>query len=197
MIATEVRCDWCLKDTLYIDYHDREWGVPVRDDQRIFEFIVLESAQAGLSWLTILRKREAYRRAFAGFAVDLVAAFGDTDQERLLLDAGIVRNLAKIRAAINNARAAQKIAARFGSLAEFFWRFTDGRQICNHWQNIAQVPAKTALAETIASELKAFGFAFFGPVITYSHMQATGMVNDHLVGCFRYKELCDLARRSK
>jgi DNA-3-methyladenine glycosylase I len=188
-----VRCPWCGDDPLYVDYHDREWGVPVRDDRTLFEFLTLEGAQAGLSWLTILRKREAYRRAFAGFDPARVASWGDDDAARLMADPGIVRNRLKIEAAIGNARAFLDVQQEFGTFADYIWRFVDGRPIQGSSRSIAEVPATTPLAETISRDLKQRGFRFVGPTIVYAHMQATGMVNDHLVACFRQRQVAALA----
>jgi len=187
-----VRCPWCGDDPLYVDYHDREWGVPVRDDRTLFEFLTLEGAQAGLSWLTILRKREAYRRAFAGFDPVEIASWGDEAVARLMADPGIVRNRLKIEAAIGNARAFLDVQRAFGSFADYIWGFVDGRPIQGSWRSIADLPATTPLAETISRDLKRRGFRFVGPTIVYAHMQATGMVNDHLVGCFRHREVAAL-----
>ncbi|MDY0012602.1 MAG: DNA-3-methyladenine glycosylase I [Rhodocyclaceae bacterium] len=180
------RCGWCGNDPLYQAYHDQEWGVPVHDDQRLFEFLILEGAQAGLAWITILRKREGYRRAFAGFDPAQVAAFDEADQARLLADPGIVRNRAKIAAAIGNARAFLEIQARFGSFARFMWDFVDGAPIHNHWATLAEVPTRTPVSDALAQALQARGFKFVGSTICYAHMQAVGMVNDHLVGCHRH-----------
>jgi DNA-3-methyladenine glycosylase I len=187
--APPVRCPWCGDDPLYVAYHDREWGVPVRDDRTLFEFLILEGAQAGLSWLTILRKRDGYRLAFAGFDPKRVAGFGPADVERLLADPGIVRNKAKISAAIDNARAFLELVSRHGSFADWIWAFVDGRPIHNSFRTMAEVPASTPVSEAISRELKRLGFRFVGPTIIYAHMQATGMVNDHLVECFRHHEL--------
>lgn len=183
-----IRCDWCLNDPLYRRYHDEEWGVPCRDDHVLFEFLVLESAQAGLSWLTILRKREHYRRAFAGFNVEAVATFDQRTVEQLLQDSGIVRNRAKIEAAINNARCFLDVQEQFGSFAGYFWQFTDNRPLVNHWRSLDEVPASTPLSHAISKDMKQRGFRFFGPTICYAHMQATGLVNDHLVSCYRHSE---------
>lgn len=183
------RCAWCGQDPLYRRYHDREWGVPLHDDQRLFEFLVLEGAQAGLSWITILRKREAYRRAFAGFDPETVARFNAADVERLLADASIVRNRRKIEAAIGNARAFIDIQQDFGSFDAYIWGFVDGEPIINRFREAAEVPAETGLSRTISTDLRQRGFKFVGPVIVYSHMQATGMVNDHLLDCYRWSEL--------
>ncbi len=187
---TRPRCPWCGDDPLYRDYHDREWGVPVHDDRKLFEFILLEGAQAGLSWITILRKRENFRRAYADFDPEQVARFGRKDIARLLDDAGIIRNRLKIEAAIGNARAFLEVQERFGSFDRYIWGFVDGEPIINRYTSMAEVPAETDLSRTISKDLKQRGFRFVGPVIVYSHMQATGMVNDHLVDCYRWQELC-------
>lgn len=184
-----IRCAWALRSELEILYHDREWGVPRRDDAGLFEFLLLESAQAGLSWTTILRKREGYRRAFAGFDPAQVARFTPAEAERLREDSGIVRNRLKIASAVNNARLFLDIAARHGSFSAYIWDFVDGRPIVNHWQETAQVPATTPVSDRIAKELKRQGFTFLGSTVVYAYMQAVGMVNDHLVSCFRHAEL--------
>jgi DNA-3-methyladenine glycosylase I len=183
------RCAWAGDDPLYIAYHDDEWGVPVRDDRRLFEFLVLEGAQAGLSWLTILRKREGYRSAFAGFEPATVAAYGPADVDRLLADPGIVRNRLKVESAITNARALPNVQEEFGSFAAYVWRFVDGETIHNEWRTTDEIPARTIEAEQMSRDLKKRGFRFVGPTICYAHMQATGMVNDHTVDCFRWAEL--------
>ncbi len=188
-----LRCAWCGDDPLYVAYHDREWGVPVRDDRTLFEFLLLESAQAGLAWITILRKREGYRRAFDGFDPGNVARYDDARIASLLDDPGIVRNRAKIRAAVGNARAFLDLVEREGSFGDWIWRFVDGRPIQNRRRSTAELPATTPLAETISKELKGAGFTFVGPTIVYAHMQATGMVNDHVVDCFRHSEVAALA----
>jgi DNA-3-methyladenine glycosylase I len=188
LVQTPVRCPWCGSDPLYLAYHDQEWGVPLHDEQRLFEMLTLEGAQAGLSWLTILRKREGYRRAFAGFDPQLVAGFGDADVARLLADPGIVRNRLKIASTISNARAVLEVQARYGSLDAFLWGFVDGTPIRNSWRSMAEIPASTPLSDAMSRELKRHGFRFAGTTICYAHMQATGMVNDHLTGCFRYDQ---------
>jgi DNA-3-methyladenine glycosylase I len=183
-----VRCPWCGSDPLYMAYHDHEWGVPLHDDRRLFEMLTLEGAQAGLSWLTILRKREGYRRAFAGFDPQLVAEFGDADVVRLLGDPGIVRNRLKVASTISNARAVLEVQARYGSLDAFLWQFVNGSQIQNNWRSMSEIPASTQLSDVMSKELKRHGFRFIGSTICYAHMQATGMVNDHLTSCFRYDQ---------
>lgn len=183
--AESDRCAWAGGDPLYRRYHDEEWGVPCHDDQRLFEFLILESAQAGLSWITILRKRDNYRRAFAEFDAHTVAGFDQRDVERLLLDAGIVRNRQKIEAAIGNARCFLEIQRSHGSFARYLWAFVEGRPLQNQWQAGA-VPATTPVSDAISKDLKKRGFRFFGSTICYAHMQATGMVNDHTTSCFRH-----------
>lgn len=172
-----------------MEYHDVEWGVPVFDDRVLFEFLTLEGAQAGLSWLTILRKRDGYRRAFADFDPEAVARFDDDHVARLLHDTGIVRNKLKVAATVTNARAFLSVQHEFGSFADYIWGFVDGRPIQNSRRTLDHIPATTPLAETISKDLKTRGFRFVGPTIVYAHMQATGMVNDHLVDCFRYQEV--------
>ena len=181
-----VRCPWCGDDPLYVAYHDEEWGVPCHDDYKLFEFLTLESAQAGLSWITILRKRENYRRAFADFDAEVVARFGDTDIARLLADPGIVRNRLKIGAAIGNARAFLEVQEEFGSFDDYLWRFVDGSPIVNRWQSLAEVPAETDASRALSRDLRQRGFKFVGPTICYAHMQAIGMVDDHLISCHRH-----------
>ncbi len=192
--ATPVRCGWCGTDPDYVRYHDTEWGVPLHDDRRLFEFLVLESAQAGLSWLTILKKREHYRQAFAGFDIERVARFNRRSIERLLADPGIVRNRRKIAAAINNARRCLALQDEFGSLDAYFWQFTEGRVIRNRWRTLDAIPANTPVSDAMSRDLKSRGFRFVGSTICYAFMQATGMVNDHLVDCFRHREVAKLAR---
>ena len=183
------RCAWCGTDPLYMAYHDLEWGVPVHDDQLLFEFLVLEGAQAGLSWLTILRKRENYRKAFHRFDIEAVARFGDQDRARLLADAGIVRNRLKIDAAIKNARGVLAIQDEFGSLDAYLWRYVDGCPLQNSWRTLAEVPARTPLSDQMSKDLKKRGFSFVGSTICAAFMQAVGMVNDHTIDCFRHQEL--------
>ena len=183
------RCAWAGNDPLYVACHDEEWGVPVREDGKLFEFLLLEGAQAGLSWITILRKREAYREAFCDFDPLKVAAFTEKDQEERMRHAGIVRNRRKIASAVMNARAFLKVQERYGSFAAWMWQFVEGTPRINRWKSPEEVPAETPLSRTMSKELKSMGFSFVGPVIWYSHMQAVGMVNDHLVSCFRHEEL--------
>lgn len=182
-----IRCPWCKGDELYQHYHDHEWGVPCRDDRQLFEFLILESAQAGLAWITILRKRDHYRRAFAGFDPEAVAGFSEEDMQRLLNDAGIVRNRLKIDSAINNARQFLELQQQQGSFADYLWGFADGTPIQNHWHSLGEVPASTPLSDCISKDMKKRGFCFFGSTICYAYLQATGVVNDHLVDCFRYR----------
>lgn len=183
------RCPWALHHELETTYHDTEWGVPVYNDQGQFEFLTLEAAQAGLSWLTILKKRPGYARCFAGFDPEKVALFTTQDVARLLQDSGIVRNRLKIEAAINNARLFLELAAKHGTFANYIWNFVDGRPIQNAWKTQNQIPASTPLSDLIAKELKKQGFKFLGSTIIYAHLQATGMVNDHLTSCWLYAEL--------
>ena len=188
------RCPWAASDPLYVAYHDEEWGAPLHDDRRLFEMLVLEGAQAGLSWLTILRRREAYRDAFDRFDPRAVARYGPRDVERLLADGGIVRNRRKIDSAVNNARAFLAVQEEFGSFDRYVWRFVDGRPIQNAWTKPQEVPARTPVSGALSRDLRSRGFTFVGPIICYAHMQATGMVNDHLVGCFRHRDVRLLAQ---
>ncbi|MBR2078364.1 MAG: DNA-3-methyladenine glycosylase I [Exiguobacterium sp.] len=178
-----VRCPWCGTDPLYVRYHDEEWGKPVHDDQKHFECLTLESAQAGLSWITILRKRENYRLAYANFEVQQVASFTDEDVERLLADSGIVRNRRKIEASINNAKQFIKLQDEFGSFDSYIWSFVNDAPILNTWNRLEDVPATTELSERLSKDLKRRGFKFLGPTTVYAHLQATGLVNDHLTSC--------------
>lgn len=186
------RCPWARSPEEVL-YHDTEWGVPSRDDTVHFEFLILEAAQAGLSWLTVLRKREGYRRAFAGFDPEAVARFGPADVARLMADAGIVRNRLKIESAIHNAVPFMRIAERCGSFAAWLWDFVDGQPVDGRRQSLADVPATTPLGEKVSRALKAEGFRFVGPTVVYAHLQATGLVNDHLVDCFRHEAVARLA----
>jgi DNA-3-methyladenine glycosylase I len=181
------RCDWVPPgDPLYVAYHDEEWGVPSRDDRHLLEMLVLEGAQAGLSWSTILRKREGYRRAFAGFEAKRVARFGDADVERLMADAGIVRNRLKVESAIANARAALDVRDELGSLAAYVWGFVGDAPIQNRWRTIAEVPSETVESKAMSRDMKRRGFRFVGPTVCYAFMQAAGLVNDHTIGCERH-----------
>jgi DNA-3-methyladenine glycosylase I len=186
------RCAWPGADPLYVAYHDREWGVPVHDDRLLFEFLVLEGAQAGLSWITVLRKRDAYRRAFDGFDPERVARYDARKIARLLGDAGIVRNRAKIESAVKNARAFLAVQEAHGSFDAYQWRFVDGRPIQNRRRATKDVPARTRESDALSKDLKQRGFSFVGSTIMYAHMQAVGMVNDHLVTCFRRGEVAKL-----
>jgi DNA-3-methyladenine glycosylase I len=183
------RCAWAGSDPLYQAYHDREWGVPVHDDRLLFEFLTLEGAQAGLSWITILRKREAYRAAFAGFDPAAVALFDGRKVAELLADPGIVRNRLKVESTITNARAFLEVQDEFGSFAAYQWGFVDGRPVRNAWESMKDVPASTPASDAMSRDLKRRGFRFVGTTICYAHMQAVGMVNDHTVDCFRWREL--------
>lgn len=183
------RCAWCGVDPVYRAYHDEEWGVPLHDERALFEFLILEGAQAGLSWLTILKKRAGYRRAFDNFDAERIARYDEADTARLLADPGIVRNRLKIAAAVANARATLAVREAFGGLDGYFWRFVDGRPIVNHWRDLSQVPARTPLSDLISKDLGRRGFKFVGSTIVYAHMQATGMVNDHVTDCFRHAQL--------
>lgn len=188
-ISEVKRCGWCLGDPLYEKYHDQEWGVPLHNDRKLFEFLVLEGFQAGLSWITILRKRENFRKAFDDFDFEKIAAYSDSKIDSLMKDTGIIRNKLKIRSTITNARAFLKIREEFGSFNKYIWDFVEGKTIQNKWRDKSQVPASTPLSDKISKDLKKRGFKFVGSTIIYSHMQATGMVNDHEVFCFRHKEL--------
>jgi len=186
MTTPLARCSWCGTDPLYQRYHDEEWGVPVHDDRVLFEFLVLEGAQAGLSWITVLRKREAYRKAFADFDFNKVAKFDDGKIATLLLNEGLIRNRLKLHSVVRNARAFIDIRREFGSFDAYLWRFVDHRPVQNRWQSMTEVPALTPVATALSKDLKKRGFNFVGPTIMYAFMQATGMVNDHVRGCFRY-----------
>jgi len=192
-MSDKLRCAWAVRTEIERVYHDAEWGVPRFDDAGQFEFLVLESAQAGLSWLTILKKREAYRKAFANFDPATVARFTEKDVDRLMLDAGIVRNRKKIESAIGNARLFLELAAKHDSFSTYIWTFVDGTPIVNTWTDMHQVPPTSPVSDTIAKEFKRIGFKFLGTTVLYAHMQATGMVNDHLTSCFRHAA-CDVAR---
>jgi DNA-3-methyladenine glycosylase I len=195
MPKPRVRCGWCGTDPLYVAYHDTEWGVPVHDDTRLFEFLVLEGAQAGLSWLTILRKREAYRRAFDAFSAAKVARYDRRKLERLLADPGIVRNRLKLESAIKNAKAFLAVQEEFGSFDRYQWGFVDGRPIQNRHRALQDIPPRSNVSDALSKDLKRRGFSFVGTTIIYAHMQAVGMVNDHLVDCFRYRAV--IPRKSR
>ncbi|MET2983904.1 DNA-3-methyladenine glycosylase I [Aureibaculum conchae] len=183
------RCAWCGNDPLYMAYHDEEWGVPVYDDDELFEFLILETFQAGLSWITILRKRENFRKAFENFDYKKIAKYGEDKYESLLQDAGIIRNKLKIRATISNAQAFMEVQKEFGSFSEYIWAFTEGKPIKNNFKRLSEVPATTTLSDKISKDLKKRGFKFVGSTVMYAYMQATGMVNDHVTDCFRYNEV--------
>ncbi len=185
------RCHWVTDDPVYINYHDEQWGVPVHDDKKLFEFIILEGAQAGLSWLTILKRRSGYKKAFASFDVEKVAGFTPEKIKTLLSDPGIIRNKLKVNAAVSNARAFIKIQEEFGSFDKYSWRFVDGKPIINRFKTHDEIPAVTKESTDFSRDLVQRGFKFVGPTIIYAHMQAVGMVNDHLVSCFRYKEILE------
>ncbi|PSL04285.1 DNA-3-methyladenine glycosylase I [Cecembia rubra] len=187
------RCGWCLGFEDYIRYHDEEWGVPVRDDSKQFEFLVLESAQAGLSWSTILKKRQGYKKAFADFDYMQVAEFPEAYLKELLTDKGIIRNELKIRSAVNNARRFLEVQDEFGTFSEYIWSFVNGKSIQNEWKSLSEVPATSSVSDRLAKDMKKRGFKFLGSTILYAHMQATGLVNDHLVDCWRYEEVKKLS----
>lgn len=182
------RCDWAVSDELLTEYHDSEWGFPWHDDRVHFEFLVLEAAQAGLSWLTVLRKRNGYRDAYRDFDPVRVARFSARDVERLLADPGIVRNRAKVASSISNAQRFLEVQKEFGSFDTYLWTWVAGRQVVNSWNDVSQIPPRTELSDTISADLKARGFRFVGSTIIYSHLQAVGVVNDHIKGCFRWRE---------
>lgn len=193
-LPQRVRCPWAGSDPLYVDYHDREWGVPVHDDRKLFEFLILEGMQAGLSWLTILRKRNNFRRAFALFDPEEVAQFDARKIKQLMGDPGIIRNEQKILAAISNANAFLVVRKEFGSFDRYMWQFVGGKPIVNRRKSVKDVPATSSESDAMSEDLRKRGFKFVGSTICYAHMQATGMVNDHVVSCFRYKELAVKAR---
>ncbi len=183
------RCDWGTTSPLYIDYHDNEWGVPLHDDRTLFEFIILEGAQAGLSWETVLKKRENYRKAFSSFDPVKISRYGGKKIEALLGNKGIIRNKLKITCAINNAKRFLEVQKEFGSFDTYIWKFVNGKPITNRYKSIREIPATTKVSDAMSKDLKKRGFKFVGSTICYAHMQATGMVNDHVVGCYRYKEI--------
>jgi len=185
----KTRCEWCGSDPLYIAYHDGEWGMPIHDERLLFELLILEGAQAGLSWLTILKKRENYRKAFHAFDCERIASYSEADVARLLSDTGIVRNRLKIESAIQNARGVLEIQEEYGSLDSYLWRYVDGIPRQNAWRSMAELPAKTELSDRMSKDLKKRGFNFVGSTICYAFMQAVGMVNDHTTDCFRHKDI--------
>ena len=189
---TQKRCAWSNNDKLYIKYHDKEWGVPVHNDRKLFEFLILEGFQAGLSWFTILKKRENFRKAFDNFDFNKIAKYDKKKINILLKDAGIIRNRLKIEAAVTNAKAFIETRKEFGTFDKYIWSFTDGKPIQNKFESLKKIPAKTKLSDKISDDLKKRGFKFVGSTIVYAHMQATGMVNDHAVDCFRHKEVQEL-----
>lgn len=185
----KIRCAWCGDDPLYIAYHDNEWGKPVYDDDTLFEFLILETFQAGLSWITVLKKRENFRKAFDNFDYKKIANYNEKKYNELLQNAGIIRNKLKIKATISNAIAFMKVQSEFGSFSKYIWSFTNGKPIRNKFKNLSEVPATTQLSDEISKDLKKRGFKFVGSTVIYAHMQATGMVNDHITSCFRYNEI--------
>jgi len=187
------RCAWCGDDPLYVSYHDEEWGVPVRDEKTLFEFLLLEGAQAGLAWITVLRKREGYRALFDGFDAVKVARYTDKRLDKLLLDPRIIRNKLKVYGARKNARAFLQVQEELGSFSNYIWDFVDGEPVQNRWKSLRDIPATTPLSDAISKDMKKRGFTFVGSTIIYAHMQATGMVNDHTVDCFRHGECRKLA----
>ncbi len=189
------RCEWADSHHLSVAYHDEEWGVPLHDERRLFEMLVLEAAQAGLSWLTVLRKREAYRRAFDEFDIERVAGYGEPEVQRLLADAAIIRNRRKIEAAIHNARAVLALLqGEFGSFDAYVWQFVDGRPQQNAWRTLSELPSQCAVSQAMSKDMMRRGFRFVGPTICYAYMQSIGMVNDHLVYCFRYEQIAQMAQ---
>lgn len=184
-----VRCPWCMSCDIYIEYHDKEWGVPVHDDAKHFEFLVLESAQAGLSWLTVLKKRDNYRKAYLDFDAKKVAKFGPEKVAELMNNEGIIRNLKKIEASINNAARFLEIRKEFGSFDKYIWGFTGGKPVVNKWRDMKDLPPKTELSDELSKDMKKRGFKFLGSTVIYAHLQAVGIINDHLTDCFRYAEL--------
>ncbi len=185
----KIRCSWCGDDPLYVAYHDEEWGVPVYDDQTLFEFLILETFQAGLSWITILRKRENFRKAFDQFDYNRIATYNQDKVDSLLQDAGIIRNKLKVNSAIINAQHFMEIQKEFGSFSKYVWGFVNGKPIKNNFKTLEECPANTSLSDEISKDLKKRGFKFVGTTVIYAHMQATGMVNDHIKNCFRYNEV--------
>lgn len=191
------RCDWCGDDPLYTEYHDREWGVPTLDDQNLFEMLVLEGAQAGLAWITILRKREGYRELFDGFDANKIARYSDKKLDKLLLDPRIVRNRLKVYGTRKNARAFLAVQKEFGSFSDYIWGFVDHQPIQNKWRTIKELPANSPISDRLSKDMKKRGFTFVGSTIMYAHMQSTGMLNDHTTDCFRHPECAALGRSIK
>lgn len=183
------RCEWCGEDELYVKYHDEEWGVPVHDERKHFEFLVLESAQAGLSWITILRKRENYREAYDNFEPEIVAEYDESKVKELVNNSGIIRNRRKIEASINNAKRFLEIQKEFGTFDKYIWSFTDGKVIKNSWKTMGEIPATSELSDWVSKDMKKRGFKFIGTTIIYAHLQAIGIINDHKIDCFRYDEV--------
>jgi DNA-3-methyladenine glycosylase I len=192
MKSSQNRCSWCGEDPLYVAYHDEEWGIPLHADQRLFEFLILEGAQAGLSWITILKKRAAYRKAYYKFAAEKIARFNSRSVERLLNNPGIVRNRLKIEASIANARAFLEVQEAFGSFDKYVWQFVNQHPIQNRWRTLKDIPVSTRESIQMSKDLQAWGFRFVGPTICYAFMQAVGMVNDHVIDCFRHQELANI-----
>lgn len=187
------RCDWCGTEPIYVDYHDKEWGVPVHDDRMHFEMIILDGAQAGLSWITILKRRDSYREAFDNFDAVKVSRYNDKKVEKLLTNPGIIRNRLKVNSAVKNAQAFLKIQEEFGSFDDYIWQFVNHKTIQNKWKKMSELPAKTAESDAMSKDLKKRGFSFVGSTICYAYMQAAGMINDHITNCFRYKEVKKLS----
>jgi len=185
----KIRCDWAGSDQIYIDYHDNEWGVPIYDDEKIFEFLILETFQAGLSWITILKKRDNFKKAFDNFNYKKIAKYDDNKFNELIQNAGIIRNKLKIKATINNAQLFMKIQEEFGSFSKYIWQFVGGKPIVNNWKTTEDIPATTEISDKLSKDMKKRGFKFVGSTVIYAHMQATGMVNDHIIDCFRHKEV--------
>lgn len=185
----KIRCSWCGEDPLYVQYHDKEWGTPVYNDDKLFEFLILETFQAGLSWITVLRKRENFREAFDQFDYQKIAKYDDKKYHELLQNAGIIRNRLKIKATISNANAFMVIQKEFGSFSKYIWGFVNNKPIVNHWKTMKEIPATTEISDILSADLKKRGFKFVGSTVIYAHMQATGMVNDHVVDCFRFKDV--------
>ena len=190
----QTRCEWCGDDPLYVQYHDTEWGVPCYDDQRFFEMLILEGVQAGLSWITVLRKRENYRAAYDGFDAERIARYDEAKLNALLANPGIIRNRLKVQASVTNARAYLAVKEQFGSFSDYLWQFVNGAPIVNHWSSLREIPAETRESQAMSKDMLKRGFKFVGSTICYAHMQSTGMVNDHVTGCFRHAEVQQLPK---